>query len=362
MVDKMIAKGSWAQRFLIYSLSVVLAVLVYWMVGFFLQDLAAIPGPQLEQYTTSIQQSGMKVEADRLDNEINNLQKETNAVTQQQSLLKNSLSNTQNTINQILEIQRLHAQKGQAVSDDIAKAFQQNTQLFLSQQNSLQQINAALTELNLQLLPLQSHRQAIGEKINAALTQAHLLYSSDLEKHRLNIGLIQIGVLILLLLIVVLFLLNRASSYYRPIWVAISLSVLIKIFFVIHDYFPSRYFKYILTFSLIMVVFSALRDLLKRRAFPAKSYLLKQFRDAYEHFLCPMCEYPIRRGPMRYAFWTRRSIKKLPLIRDHSEDKSAYNCPHCGTALYQPCGGCENIRHSLLPFCEHCGTENNAVA
>jgi hypothetical protein len=356
------AKGSWAQRLMIYSLSVLLALLVYWLIGFFLQDLNAIPGPDYPLYTAPVEKSGMKLEADRLGAEISNLQKEVNAVTQQQSLMKQAMNNTQNSINQILDIQRLHAQKGTPVSDDVGKVFQQNTQLFLTQQNQLQQINDALASLNLQLLPLQNHRQALTEKINAAMMQASKTYNTDMEQHRLNLGLLQIGILVLLLLIVVLLLLNKTSSYYRPIWFAISFAVLLKIFFVIHDYFPSRYFKYILTFSLMVIVFMALKDLLKRRAFPAKSYLLKQFRDAYEHFLCPICEFPIRRGPLRYAFWTRRSVKKMPLVKDHSEDKIPYNCPHCGTALYQNCLNCQHVRHSLLPYCEHCGVENHAAS
>jgi predicted RNA-binding Zn-ribbon protein involved in translation (DUF1610 family) len=189
------------------------------------------------------------------------------------------------------------------------------------------------------------------------MSQAQKHYYDAMKTHRMKLGLLQIGLLIALLAIVVFLLFNRSASYSRIIWTSIGLAILIKTFFVVHDYFPSHYFKYILTTFLIIVVFFALKDLLKRRAFPAASYLLKQFRDAYEHFLCPVCEYPIRRGPMRYAFWTRRSLKKLNIAQYHAEDQDPYHCSHCGTSLYKACDKCQLMRQSLMPYCEHCGTE-----
>jgi hypothetical protein len=38
---------------------------------------------------------------------------------------------------------------------------------------------------------------------------------------------------------------------------------------------------------------------------------LSVYREAYERFFCPICEFPIRRGPLKYVFWSRRSIKNL---------------------------------------------------
>jgi hypothetical protein len=48
-------------------------------------------------------------------------------------------------------------------------------------------------------------------------------------------------------------------------------------------------------------------------AFPKTESLVKQYREAYVSFLCPICEYSIRRGPPKFWYWNRRSIKELSL-------------------------------------------------
>ena len=290
MSNQTVNKGSWGQRAAIYSLSVVLGLLVYWLIGFFLDDIANIPGPQEDQYMAQLDQSTVKQQADILDQQIDQLQTEISNTQEQQKLLNNALTSTQNSINQILEIQKIQAEKGQQIANNLTSTFQQNTQLFITQQNSLQQLNASLSRLNMQLMPLQNSRDALGKQIDDLTANAEQQYDTAMGKFQLKLGLLQIGLLIILLAIVVFLLFNKSTSYYRLIFTAISIAVLVKIFFVIHDYFPSEYFKYILTISLISLVFFILKDLLKRRAFPAKSYLLKQFRDAYEHFFCPSCE------------------------------------------------------------------------
>jgi predicted RNA-binding Zn-ribbon protein involved in translation (DUF1610 family) len=91
-------------------------------------------------------------------------------------------------------------------------------------------------------------------------------------------------------------------------------------------------------------------------AFPKKDWLLKQYREAYEAFFCPICDYPIRRGPLKYMFWSRRSIRKLqvpPVSPNGTEEP--YTCPMCATKLFEECPSCHAIRHSLLPACEKCG-------
>jgi predicted RNA-binding Zn-ribbon protein involved in translation (DUF1610 family) len=86
--------------------------------------------------------------------------------------------------------------------------------------------------------------------------------------------------------------------------------------------------------------------------------LIKQHREAYEHFACPVCAYPIRRGPLKYLYWTRRSLKKLkvPLENGAGTDEP-YACPSCGTQLFEKCESCSGIRHSLLPTCSNCGAQ-----
>jgi len=55
-------------------------------------------------------------------------------------------------------------------------------------------------------------------------------------------------------------------------------------------------------------------------------------------------------------FWTRRTVNKVPLSGETGEEKP-YTCPSCGTPLFEKCESCGGLRHSLLPFCLHCGAE-----
>ena len=109
------------------------------------------------------------------------------------------------------------------------------------------------------------------------------------------------------------------------------------------------------------------RLVVRKRDFTASlyfgDYLVRQYREAYERFFCPVCDYPIRRGPLKFVFWSRRTIKHLhfppqtPPLADEP-----YTCPACGTLLFEKCAVCGNVRHSLLPICSHCGSAKDVAA
>jgi predicted RNA-binding Zn-ribbon protein involved in translation (DUF1610 family) len=52
--------------------------------------------------------------------------------------------------------------------------------------------------------------------------------------------------------------------------------------------------------------------------------------------------------------------KKALIFADPAKESTQpepYTCPSCGTSLYAKCEKCGQIRHTLLPYCEHCGTQ-----
>ena len=146
-----------------------------------------------------------------------------------------------------------------------------------------------------------------------------------------------------------------------PLFLGYGAATFLKVTLVIHEYFPSRYFKYVLIFGLLIIVGKLLVYFIRVVAFPKSQWLTKQYREAYERFLCPICEYPIRTGPRKYLFWTRRTINKIVLQKDESSEED-YSCPVCGTELLEECSVCNKIRHSLLPHCQHCNAEKKIEA
>lgn len=315
------------KKFFIYSLSILLGFLFYWLLGFVLDDMNQWPGLRAEAYTAPIKHSALQLSQNHLNKQIEQLQKQVSETQSQQNILKENMRNTQSIINQVLGMQKLQIQQGQSNANALLETFKKNTELFLNQQSQLQQFNQNLAQLNTQLLPLQNHHDVVAKKLNKLYNQAY-------EKYNFKIGLIQIAALIILLLITSFIARKQAKSPYRLIGWAINISVVVKIFFVIHDYFPSRYFKYILIFALIIAVWFALVKLIKYQLTPNK----KQYRLAYTKFLCGVCEFPIRR-----------------------KENEIYSCPDCGTRLFEKCKACQQTKHSLLSYCEHCGVAEKSI-
>jgi hypothetical protein len=168
------------------------------------------------------------------------------------------------------------------------------------------------------------------------------------------VAAIKIGVLTPLIVLGGWLFARYRSSPYAPMVYAFGVAVLAKTFFVMHEYFPSEYFRYILILSALAVIGWLLARLLSIVARPSRDTRLKQYRESYDAFLCPVCQYPIRRGPLRFMSWTPRSLRRAskPLVGVSDEP---YTCPSCATALFEKCTNCGGTRHALLPACEHCG-------
>ncbi|MAE67519.1 MAG: hypothetical protein CMJ18_24945 [Phycisphaeraceae bacterium] len=131
---------------------------------------------------------------------------------------------------------------------------------------------------------------------------------------------------------------------------------------VMHEHFPRRWFKYILILILLAAAARLLVYFIRSIVAPSKDKLLRQYRDAYEKFLCPVCEYPIRRGPMKFLYWNRRTLKKLRLPAQSAEEDTSgdpYICPSCSADLFSECPSCHAVRPTLLPFCDHCGAASD---
>jgi hypothetical protein len=181
-------------------------------------------------------------------------------------------------------------------------------------------------------------------------------FDRQMQRHRLWIAAIKIGVLAPLLVVGGLLFGAFRSSPYAPMVYAFDVAVLGKTFVVMHEYFPKEYFRYILILSALAVIGWLLARLLMIVARPNQSARLKQYREAYEAFLCPLCRYPIRRGPLKFMAWSPRSLRRASKPLQEVQDEP-YTCPSCATPLYEKCPNCGATRHALLPACEHCGAE-----
>jgi predicted RNA-binding Zn-ribbon protein involved in translation (DUF1610 family) len=297
-------------------------------------------------------------ESQDIDRQLTEIGRKISDQQQRQRLLRDSTSGFQRTMNQLLEMQRLNLEKGVTLPEPQQKALAESVELFLANQKRDQELTEDVSKLSEQQRALQEIKRGLDEKLAVQRDDAQKEWSRLQRRHELKLASLKLLVLLPLLLVAVVLFLKKRTGLYAPLVYATGIAVLWQTILVIHQHFPTRYFKYIILFAAIVIVIHLLVALLRLIRFPKAAVLLKQYREAYESFFCPVCEYPIRRGPWRFLVWNRRSVHRLtpPAMAGTSGD-AAYTCPACGAQLYEPCPKCQAIRHSLLPFCENCGAE-----
>lgn len=348
------AKGPWIHRFMIYFFTVVLAILVFWVLGFLVEDIEAIRGPEYPEIEKRYVDQDLVDRVQVLASEISEVDLAISDKREEMRIVSDSSQNLQNTINQLIELQKLAVQRSIPFSDKEQANLSESLALFLENQKRYQAHNAELSRLTELKVSIESERSTLEKKIAEQKVPAVEEFRTLREKHDLRLAGYQLLILLPMLAAGAFFVVRERGSVYLPLFLGFAAAALLKTAFVIHRYFPARYVKYVLVGGLLVAVIKLLVYFIRAIAFPKAGLLIKQYREGYERFFCPVCDFPIRRGPRKYLFWTRRTVGKLALPEGTDED-SPYSCPACGTVLFEECPKCHNTRYSLLPFCQHCG-------
>jgi len=351
-------KGPWINRFVSRILTLLLGLLIYWLLGFMVEDIKDIRGPDYQSIEVKHVDQSLMQRIQELSKQIKKLGRQIESQRDEQRLVGDGSQNLQKTVNQLLELKRLSIEK----EIDLPAAEHNNltTSLsaFLENQKSYQVMNQRMVELSAGRRSLEEELSSVQATVDEQRKPAREEYNRLNEKHRLRLAGYQLAILVPLLVIGGFLVTKRRSSIYFPLYCAFGGAALLKVAMVIHQYFPQRYLKYVLIGVLLLVVARVLIHFIRLAAYPKSEWLLRQYREAYERFLCPVCEYPIRTGPRKFLYWTRRTVNKRALGvpgSDHVEE--TYTCPSCGTGLFSKCSSCEKVRHTLLPHCQHCGYE-----
>lgn len=343
---------------MVYFFTVLFGLLVYWLLSFVMRDIGTRPGPAYEKVEERLLDQQLLKDLRSAQNEIAEATRSIASRKERQAVLRDSTSNSEKTMNQLLQFQRLSREKGVTPSPEEVQALAESQRLFLANQAKYQEMNDQVAGLTDQLTLLQDRQRALQARLDSQREPVQKEFNRQQSRHQLALAALKLSVLLPLLAAAVWLFLKKRGALYAPLVHGFGLAVLVKVGFVMHEHFPTLYFKYILLGAALLLVAGILLYLLRVMAFPKPDWLLKQYRDAYEHFFCPACDYPIRRGPLKYFSWTRSSLKKLqaPALSAVPPDEP-YVCPACGTCLFEECPSCKSIRHSLLPACAHCGAE-----
>jgi hypothetical protein len=350
-------KGPWTHRLLVWIFSLLFGLLMYWLLGFVVRDIGTWPGPNYEEIQRGMLAEALIQELESLRLEIEETNRAIADSRERQAVLRDSTANSERTMNQLLELQRLTLQKGLASSPEELQALAESQKLFLANQTRYQEINDQIAALSEQLRDLETRQRNAQRQVDQQRDPIQREYQTRYSRHQWKLAALKLAVLVPLLAAAGWLFLRKRGGLYAPLVYGFGLAVVIKVGMVMQEHFPRRYFKYVLIGVAILVVARVLVYLLRMRAYPKADWLLKQYREAYEHFLCPACNFPIRRGPLRYLFWTRRTLRKLRIpTASATQVDEPYTCPACGTVLFEECPSCHAVRHALLPVCAKCGT------
>ena len=353
-------KGPWTLRTLALLFTVLVGLLVYWLLGFVMRDIGTWPGPVYAEIEKSLSDGQLNQEATAVQKQMDETKRAIESRQQRQKVLRDSTSNSERTMNQLLELQRLALQRGVTPTQAEQTALAQSEQLFLANQQKYQEINEKIAVLTEQLQTLESQKRELNQDLEKQRQPVQKEYSVLVRRHNFKLAAIKLAVLVPLLVVAGILALKKRASLHAPLIYAFGIAVLVKVFMVMHEHFPTRYFKYVLILAVLALVAWTLVGLLRMIAYPKREWLLKQYREAYESFFCPVCSFPIRRGPLRYMVWSRRSLKKLSVQPETAgEADQPYVCPMCATRLFEECEACHAIRHALLPACAKCGREKS---
>jgi predicted RNA-binding Zn-ribbon protein involved in translation (DUF1610 family) len=349
------AKGTWFHRFAIRLFTLVLALLIFWVLGFLVDDIRSIRGPDYDTIQKKHVDKDLVAKQVALEKQIADLSRQIANQTEKQRVVGDSSRNLQQTINQLLELQKLGLQKSISFSETEQANFTSSLNLFLDNQKKYQELSQTISDMLEQKQRLVREEEQAQLAIEKQQQPAKEEFKKLSENHRLKLAFFQLAILLPILIAAAIVIIRKRTSIYFPLFLAFGAATLIKVTFVVHEYFPSRYFKYILIGGLLIVVAKLLIYFIRTIAFPKTQWLVKQYREAYERFVCPVCEYPIRIGPRRFLFWTRRTVNKLVVPGECNDLEEAYTCPSCGNKLFEECPSCHKIRHAMLPNCSHCG-------
>lgn len=359
MSDNKKIKGTWVQRFSIIFLSLVLGTLLFWLLGFVTEDIGSLRGPDFSKVRAKYVDAELVKKQKSLKEALNGIKTDIKNQQEQRRILKDGTDNLQNTINQLLSIQRQSIEKDLDFPAENQQTLIESQTLFLENQRQYQALNRQIAELTKQQHQLEKEVGSLSKQIDKQHNLAQKEHSGLMSKHRLKVAALKLSVLIPIFLVSAWFFMKKRSKAYGPIIYAMFIAVFLKISLVAHEYFPRKYFKYIAILVIIGIVLKLLVYLLKRIVSPKKTWLVKQYQEAYDKSLCPICGKPIRIGPLRYAIGGKGKGLVLAGQGIEATKQQVYTCPSCGTELYEKCNKCSDIRHSLLPFCEHCGNEKS---
>lgn len=354
-----------ALRWTLYLLNALFTVLLVYLLGFMLQDIVHLEGPDRTAINKQFLTPSLPDQIDSLNEEIADLEAQIQRQKEIQDNLRRSMENARTTMQEMMSLYRLSLERGVNPGESEKEALSTSQQRFLDAQNRFEDANVRISQLDETKHLRQEELQAALEQRERELKPATEEYNRRMKWHNFKVACFKLALIVPLLLLSAFLFYRFRGRPMRPVFGAALVATFWKTGTVMLDRFPREFFKYIAILAAIAIVLAFLFWVVKRITRPPRSTLIDRFREAYVRHRCPICAHPILRGPLKHAILSRKKLHPPTAPGNEpageSEDPN-YVCPSCGTRLYEPCENCRASRHSLLPFCAQCGQAKEVAA
>lgn len=350
-----------ALRWAVYFLSLILTFLWVWLLSFVLSDIGDLEGPEYDAIREQHVDGSLVERSTELHDEIRAIDVQIRRQNEIQNGLKNSMDNARATMEQMMSLHRLSLERSVNPTEAQQEALSTSQQRFIDAQEKYEEANNEIAESNQRKFELNQELENVNQSIEDQEEPAREEYQERRKQHRFKTASFKLLFIVPVFLVSSFLVFKKRESLFRPVFFSVLVASFWKVGAVMFEHFPREFFKYIAIAAAIIIVMAFLVWILKRVAKPGVDLLVKRYREAYQRHRCPVCDYPIMRGPLKNALWTRKGPKLPGTVQqaDTAVTDEPYACPSCGSSLFESCTSCNKQRHSLLPFCDHCGTRKD---
>lgn len=360
------ARGSFWMRTGIVLLAIGFGWLVHVLLGFALRDTGRYADLSLEDYQARTAPAELRERiaswgkrAEALEAELEGLKHRQAHAQEQGELAKAQAPMLQITVDNLF---RTGGAATGALSEEQLEGIQGTLDKILAVQTEFRASAERYLSLMDEIHAKESEKRAAEQERQKAQDELRGLWSQARKARRVRIETLQVAGLLLLSGLATWGVIRRRKSPYGLLYWGFAVPVYVEAALLLRVWFGGDVGKYVLLGGLLAVAGWGFVWSVRRLTNPKKETLDRQYRDAYLHFLCPECGYPIRRGPREHLYWTRRSLKKETQrgggpAGAWSGEEEEYTCPACTTKLYERCGACGKVRPTLLAACPHCGAQ-----
>jgi len=353
-----------------------LFLVTYWGIGHVLHDIEIFNSNKVsyDSIRSDYVTSNIDNTRDALESRIRNIEGQIQRVRSKENILRESSSGFQNTINQIINLQKRNLgnaeETNKSLNQEVNRAFDVSLQEFFERQNKIQ----GYTEKRIDLLEsknrLEQNLSRLNSQIASQESQARTKYNKLREQQEDKEAIVKFFFLAPFLLF--FFVVSNTSwkqnySFNNKfknvldkffvskklgsikvfmsknmffVYIVITLAFFAHMVKHLMQYAPHEFTKYSISVVLIIVlgflIAIVFENMQKKKARVETKERMQFVKSNYLKNLCPSCGYPLKDDI-------------------HVENLCDIFCSNCGAHTHEKCSKCGNQRKSFMTYCDYCG-------